>query len=66
MLDCIAYHQTNGTELPINEAYITSNNGGRRKRQTTKGWEIFLQWKDGSTTWGPLKDIKEFYPVQLA
>ena len=38
LLDCIADHRTNGMELPIDEAYITSKNGGRRKRQTTKGW----------------------------
>ena len=66
MLYCIAYHRTNGTEIPINEACITSNKGGHRKRQTTKGWEIFRQWKDGSNTWEPLKEIKECYPVQLA
>ena len=59
LLDCISNHRTDGTELLINEAYITSKNGGPRKRQTTKGWEIFIQWKDGSTTWEPLKDIKE-------
>ena len=57
MLDCIADHRTNQTELPINEAYITSNNRGCRKRQTTKGSEISLQWKDGITTWEPLKYI---------
>jgi len=31
-----------------------------------KGWEILLQWKDGSTTWETLKDVKNAYPVQLA
>ena len=66
MLDCITDHWTNGTELPIDKAYITLKNGGRRKPQNTKGWEILLQWKDGSTTWEPLKYIKECYPVQLS
>ena len=32
---------------------------------TTKGWDILIQWKDGSTTWEALKDVKECYPVQL-
>ena len=50
LLYCIADHQTNGTELLIDEAYITSKNGVRCKRQTKKGWEVLLQWKDGSTT----------------
>ena len=34
--------------------------------ETTKGWEILVQWKDGSTTWSKLKDMKDSYPVQLA
>ena len=65
LLDCISGHRTNGTELPIDETYITSKNGGHRKHQTTKGWEILFQWGNGSTTWEPLKDIKEWYQVQL-
>ena len=40
LLDCIEDNQSGGTELPIDEAYITSKNGGRCKRQTTKGWKI--------------------------
>jgi hypothetical protein len=32
----------------------------------TKEWEILLQWKDGSTAWETLKDIKDSYPVQIA
>ena len=66
LLDCISDHRTNGTELSIDEAYITSKNGGTCKRQTTKGWEILLQCKYGSTTWYPLKDIKECYLIKLA
>jgi hypothetical protein len=31
-----------------------------------KGWEILIQWKDGSTAWVSMKDIKTSYPVQLA
>ena len=59
-------HRRDGTELNQQDAFITSKNGGRRRRETTKGWEILLQWKDGSTTWEKIKDVKESYPVQLA
>jgi hypothetical protein len=38
----------------------------RRRKETTRGWEILVQWKDGSTTWIALKDMKNSYPVQLA
>ena len=48
------------------DSIVVSKNGGRRKIETTKGWEILIQWKDGSTTWEKLKDIKGCYPVELA
>jgi hypothetical protein len=35
-------------------------------RRTTKGWQLLLQWKDGSNTWIPLKDLKESNPVDVA
>ena len=66
LLDSIIDCRTDGTEVKAKDATITSTNGGRRKRETTKGWEVLLQWKYGSTTWESLKDIKECHPVDLA
>ena len=40
--------------------------GTKCRRETTKGWELLIEWKDGSTNWVSLKDIKESYPVQVA
>ena len=33
---------------------------------TTKDWEICVLWKDGSTDWISLKDIKQSYSIELA
>ncbi len=41
-------------------------NGNMHPRQTTQGYLLCVQWKDGSTSWENLKDLKEVYPVQLA
>ena len=46
--------------------FITIKNGAKRRVHTTQGWEVLMQWKDGSTTWATLKDITEYYPVELA
>jgi len=35
-------------------------------KYVTKGWNICVSWKDGSTSWHPLSEIKNLYPVQLA
>ena len=32
----------------------------------TKGWEFCVEWRDGSTDWISLKDVKQSYPVEAA
>jgi hypothetical protein len=34
--------------------------------KSTEGWKICLQWKDGSSSWHPMIDVKNSFPVQLA
>ena len=46
--------------------FIISPNDGQRRKETTQGWEILIQWKYGSTAWGSLKYVKESYLIQLA
>jgi hypothetical protein len=42
------------------------SNGVKRKRETTQGWLMLCQWKDGSTKWIALKDMNHSYPVRVA
>ena len=65
MKEIIDYH-TNGQEVKHQDAFITMRTGTKRRRETTKGWEILIEWKDGSMNWVVLKDAKESYSVQLA
>jgi hypothetical protein len=62
----IVDHRTDGSEVKQQDAFIQTRSGTKRRKETTKGWEILVQWKDGSTTWVALKDMKNSYPVQLA
>ena len=66
LFDSIVDHRVDGTEIKIADAFIISKSGGKRRKKTTRGWEILVQWKDGSTTWETMKDIHAEYPVQLA
>jgi hypothetical protein len=34
--------------------------------KTTKGWYLQIAWKDGTTSWEPLRDLKEAYPIEVA
>ena len=65
-MDEIIGHRSNEHAVKQQDAFITTKTGTRRRRETTKGWELLVRWKDGGTDWIALKDIKESYPVQVA
>ena len=66
LFDGIVDHRKDGSEIKQNDDFIHTSNGDKRRRETTKGWEICIQWKDGISTWNQLKYVKESYPVQLS
>ena len=66
LLDELIHYRVNGREVKLQDAFIMTGTGTRRRRETTIGWELLAQWKDGSTNWISLKDLKESYPVQMA
>ena len=66
LLDEIIVYRINSREVKLQDAFITTGTGMRRRQETTIGWEPLAQWKDGSTNWISLKDLKESYPVQTA
>jgi hypothetical protein len=47
---------------------VTTNHTSVKKNgetvpfMTTAGWEMEVQWADGSTDWLPLKDLKKLKP----
>ena len=66
LLSKIIDYRTTGKEVKQQDTFITTRTGTKRRRETTIGWELLVQWKDGSTNWIALKDLKESYPVQVA
>ena len=48
------------------DKHIVTGNGQRRLRKSTQGWKLEVLWKDGSTSWIPLKDLKESNPIEVA
>ena len=54
MLESIDDHRTDGTEAIMQGS------------MTTRGHELKCTWKDGTTIWIPLKELKESYPVETA
>ena len=66
MIDEIVDHRVMEEATPKNEGNFITRSGMKRKKRTTQGWEICVQWKYGSTNWIELKDLKDSYPVDLS
>ena len=66
LLDEITNHKKDGTAVDISDGMITSKNGNVKPRITTQGWWLLVLWKDQSTSWVKLKDLKASNPVELA
>ena len=66
LLQEIVDHRSDNTALTIENGFTVSRNGNRVPKPTTRGWSLLVSWKDGSTDWVKLKDLKDSYPVQIA
>jgi hypothetical protein len=64
-MEGIIDHTTDGHAVAPADMYI--NHGSNKKlRKTTKGWNLCVEWKDGTTSWERLVDLKESNPVEVA
>ena len=66
MIDEIEDHRVLEDAIPKSQGTYRTASGITKKKRTTRGWDIYVRWKDGSGDWVTLKDLKESYPVQLA
>ena len=51
LLDELIDYRVNSREVKLQDAFITTCTGMRRRCETTIGWELLTQWKDGRTNW---------------
>jgi hypothetical protein len=63
ILSKIMDHHKDGNTISGDDAKIPGTN---RLRWTTKGWQLLVEWKDRSSDWILLADLKNSYPVQVA
>jgi hypothetical protein len=66
ILQEITDHKKDGSALSKDDGFIENRHGQRHPKLTTRGWKLLVSWKDGSTDWIPLKDLKEANPVEVA
>jgi hypothetical protein len=66
LLSEIINHKSDGSAVRKDDGFETTKDGQVRPRYTTKGWKLLVSWKDGSTSWVPLKDMKDSFPMEVA
>jgi hypothetical protein len=59
-------HRVLPDAIPQSQGTNKNAYGVKRKKASTRGWQILVEWQDGSTDWIELKDLKESFPVELA
>ena len=65
MQEIVDHEKSNEALVDDDDAYY-STKSGRKPKRTTKGWKFLVEWKDGLTSWVPLVDMKDSYPIQVA
>ena len=66
LMEEITEHRSDEKAVKKQDGFYTLKSGTQRRRHTTAGWDFYVTWKDGSSNWIPLKDMKESFPIEVA
>ena len=64
LMDHIVDHRKDNNVVYKDNQDVTVNGKGYRKK-ATRGWQLCIEWKDKSTTWGRLCDKKSHTTLKL-
>ncbi|CAJ1932992.1 unnamed protein product [Cylindrotheca closterium] len=62
----ITEHRSDEKAVKMKDAFYPLASGAQQRRHTTAGWDFYVTWKDGSSNWIPLKDMKDSFPIEVA
>jgi len=66
LFDSIVDNRRGESALSLTDQKFVDSRGKLQYKRSTAGWDLCVEWKDGSTSWEKLSDFKECYPVQTA
>ena len=66
MKEVVDHRKNERTAVSKDDGMVRTRSGTLRPRITTSGWELLVEWMDGSTSWIPLKDLKHSNPLEVA
>jgi hypothetical protein len=62
----IVGHRKDGHAVDKADQYVFRRGKRKLRKTTTTGWHLCVEWRDGSTSWERLADVKESYPTEVA
>jgi len=66
LLDSLVDHRCLDMAIRPADQKVVRPDGCTYMKRNTIGWQICCQWKDGSTSWENLSDLKESHPLETA
>jgi hypothetical protein len=66
LLDEIVDHRRLPTAIKLADQNVIRANGRTYLKRSTIGWQICCQWKDGSSSWENLSNLKESHPIETS
>ena len=60
----IINHRKGEDAIPISEGTTTTRGGQSQPVKTTQGWELKVEWADGTSSWLPMCEVKNVSPVE--
>ena len=67
LLDAIIDRKSSEHTVQQADGFVVINGRKHIMKKRTKGcWQLCVKWKDGSTSWERLADIKESNPIEVS
>ena len=66
LLEEIVDYRRLPTAVKLSDQKTVRANGKTYLKRSTVGWQLCCQWRDGSTSWENLADLKESHPIETA
>ena len=58
LMNKITYHRKDNAAIPISDGMTRGHNGDESPKITMSGWELLVEWVNGSTIWMKLEDMR--------
>ena len=66
MMESVLHYNMDASDVDKQDMYITTKSGQHRILKTALGWKLLVQWNNGTEKCIPLKDLKDYNPVEVS